>query len=135
MTLCGSSGEFPNCHFCPRALSLWYISLRYNDICAVTLSWFQSYLTGRSISVQQEDFFLSAAPLTCGVPQGSILAPILFLLSMLPFEQLWTTHYIAFHCYTDDLQLYLLIRPIGQAALHPLLHCLADEEVDTYITF
>ncbi len=44
------------------------------------LNWFQSFLTNRKFSVS-----FSAAHLSCGVPQGSILAPILFSLYLLPF--------------------------------------------------
>ncbi len=48
------------------------------------LKWFQSYFNNRRFSVSVGEFTSDAAPLTCGVPQGSILAPILFSLYMLP---------------------------------------------------
>ncbi len=43
------------------------------------LSWFKSYLTNRSFSVRFGNFSSLPAKLSCGVPQGSILAPIHFL--------------------------------------------------------
>ncbi len=39
----------------------------------------------------------SIAKLTCGVPQGSILAPILFSLYMLPLGNIFRKHGISFH--------------------------------------
>ncbi len=50
----------------------------------IALKWFQSYLTDRSFSVYLGEFSSSAAQLSCGIPQGSILGPMLFSLYMMP---------------------------------------------------
>ena len=45
-----------------------------------TVKWFQSYLSNRKFIVNLENSFSKVSSISCGVPQGSILGPLLFLI-------------------------------------------------------
>ena len=52
-----------------------------------SIMWFQSYLSDRSFRVNIKNKYSSTAKIECGVPQGSILGPLLFLLYVNDMKQ------------------------------------------------
>ena len=54
--------------------------LKYYGIRSKQNDWFRSFLTNRKQYVSMEGFFSQTKIVKCGVPQGSTLGPLLFLI-------------------------------------------------------
>ena len=69
------------------------------------LHWFRSYLSDRKQLVIVNGLRSSETPLDFGVPQGSVLGPVLFILYTTPLTQLIDSHSVRHEIYADDTQL------------------------------
>ena len=71
------------------------------------LMWFKSYLQCRSFSVKIKNKLSSRNILLFGVPQGSLLGPILFILYTKDLKRIAASYGLTIQLYADDSQLYI----------------------------
>lgn len=74
-------------------------------------SWFSSYLGTRSQSVLVSENMSESKILKCGVPQGSVLGSLLFVLYTNPLEKIIENFDVNHHAFADDLQLIDSFKP------------------------
>src|SRR6218665_3208579 len=79
-------------------LSSWF------GISGTALLWLKSYLSSRSFSVKASNHTSQPLPLSCGVPQGSVLGSLLFILYTTPLSHLIESSSVDHHLYADDTQ-------------------------------
>ena len=99
------------------------------------LNWFRSYLDGRSFTVTIDKSKSRRCFLRIGVPQGSILGPILFILYTKELEDIAKKHGFNIHLYADDTQLYIEFNPLYHDMTNieqTLINCL--EEIKAWMT-
>ena len=105
-----------------NSLSSWF------GVSGVVLDWFNSYLSDRVQCIKIGSILSDAKKLLYGVPQGSVLGPILFSLYTTPLSKVIRNHPgISFQFYADDTQLYVhLTHKNVASALDKLSHCIED---------
>jgi len=77
-------------------LSSWFV------IHGSALNWFRSYLSSRCFCVKCNSDFSSLHTCLCGVPQGSVLGPLLFVMYTTPLSTLVSSLSLNHHLYADD---------------------------------
>ena len=70
-------------------------------------NWFSSYLSGGSQFVSVNGGSSTKRDLPNGVPQGSVLGLLPFLLSTDPLADVICKHDMNYHLYADNTQVYL----------------------------
>ncbi len=95
-------------------------------IAGVPLAWLESYLRDRGQSVIIGQDRSDKVELTCGVPQGSVLEPVLFILYTSCLGHLIRQHEGNHQSYADDCQLIDSFQP---PAIHE--HVSAPQYVQT----
>ena len=99
-----------------------FSSFGISEIC---LDWFKSYLTGRTQCVSIVDALSCKAHLDFGVPQGSVLGPLLFTLYTSDLSKIITGSNCRYHLYADDTQVYIELKSnTANHAIKSLQECL-----------
>lgn len=86
------------------------------------LSWFNSYLKGRSNAVSINQNVSASSETTFGVPQGSVLGPTLFTIYTMPLSSIIESHGLKYHFYADDTQIYLGFQAQQQSSYENCIH-------------
>ena len=94
------------------------------------LQWLTSYLSGRSQSVSINSVNSEKHNLWCGVPQGSVAGPLLFIMFTTPLQDIVSAHNISCMVYADDMQLYLTLDDVDRStAVQRMENCLRNVRI------
>ena len=99
-------------------------------ISGTAYKWFKSYLQNRFFKVKAGRAFSNFLCLLFGVPQGSLLGPILFILYIKYLQRIASRYGLMIQLYADDSQLYISFHPCRPSELQDVTDkvnkCLAE---------
>lgn len=97
------------------------------------LDWFKSYLSARSQCVSIPGALSDSLPHNWGVPQGSCLGPLLYIICSSKLFNIIERHLPNSHCYVDDSQIYLSFKPdhlpSQQNAITAMQNCIDEHSL------
>ncbi|XP_077938224.1 uncharacterized protein LOC144383653 [Gasterosteus aculeatus] len=101
-------------------------SLQELGVTGSAISLLSSYLDGRTYRVTWRGSVSEPCPLTTGVPQGSVLGPLLFSLYTNSLGAVIRSHGFSYHSYANDTQLILSFPHSDTQVAARISACLTD---------
>ena len=99
----------------------------FYGLSSTALNLIASYLLNRTQSVSIQSHSTPPSSIFTGIPQGSVLGPLLFSLYTSPVSQIFTKASISYHLYADDTQIYISFSPNQSHDSLSLLSSTLDE--------
>ena len=91
----------------------------------IALKWLTSFMSDRFMSVAVDNNCSNPQPVNFGVPQGSVLGPILFTMYTSPLSDILNEFDSGFHLYVNNTQIYLPLDIKSNAPFGKVEMCLS----------
>ena len=82
------------------------------DVGSSALAWFWSYLAGRTQRIRCDGKCSTSIDIDCGIPQGSVLGPILFIVYTADLAPIVAKHGLLLHQYTAKFTVLVGLPPL-----------------------